>query len=155
MKRMSCLICAGTDFKKVGEAFICNGCGSSYNIDEAKKLLTEDADNPDAVTSFAETPVYNPVNAKTSRTLTFIRKNAMICILYKTKIYKDGREIIILRNGETKQCTVDTGSFDFTVKTDGVRDATFHVGEGVNDLVFEVSIKREVFGASMVITPKF
>ena len=41
MKKLTCMLCGSTDFKKEGSEFICNGCGSSYSLDEAKKMMVE------------------------------------------------------------------------------------------------------------------
>lgn len=41
MKKMVCEICGNVDFVKKDDGFICKGCGTEYNVESAKKLLTE------------------------------------------------------------------------------------------------------------------
>ena len=41
MKRMLCEICQGTEFRKNGGDFVCQGCGTTYSVEDARNLLVE------------------------------------------------------------------------------------------------------------------
>lgn len=47
MGKPICGMCSGTEFKKEGENFVCQGCGMQYTMEEAKKLMNENAGQPE------------------------------------------------------------------------------------------------------------
>lgn len=48
MKKLVCEMCGGTDIIKENGVFVCQSCGCKYSIEDAKKMMSEDA--PVAVT---------------------------------------------------------------------------------------------------------
>lgn len=41
MKKIVCELCEGTEFKKEGGMFVCQGCGTKYSVEEAKSMMRE------------------------------------------------------------------------------------------------------------------
>ncbi len=45
MKKIICELCAGMDFTKEDDAFICKGCGTKYTLEQAKGMMKEVEDD--------------------------------------------------------------------------------------------------------------
>lgn len=41
MKKLTCEMCGGTDFKKQDGVFVCQNCGVKYSVEDAKKMMIE------------------------------------------------------------------------------------------------------------------
>ena len=46
MKQLTCELCGSTNIIKKDGAFVCEGCGTKYTVEEAKKMLAESPDLP-------------------------------------------------------------------------------------------------------------
>ena len=45
MKQLTCEMCGSTDLMKDGGVFVCQSCGCKYSVEEAKRMIRENAYN--------------------------------------------------------------------------------------------------------------
>ncbi|MEE3491537.1 hypothetical protein [Ruminococcus sp.] len=66
MKKIFCELCDGTEFKKENGMFVCQGCGTSYSVEEARGMMREvEGDAPVSTSApVASIPAESPNQAQ-------------------------------------------------------------------------------------------
>ena len=69
MKKIVCELCEGTEFTKEGGFFVCNGCGTKYSLEEAKRLMKEVDGTIAPTVAATAVPMGNPNQAQIDNAL--------------------------------------------------------------------------------------
>ncbi|MEE3491539.1 hypothetical protein [Ruminococcus sp.] len=85
MKKIFCELCDGTEFKKENGMFVCQGCGTSYSVEEARGMMREvEGDAPASAGAPAvSVPIGNPNQAQIDNILV------LASTAYEAQNYKE------------------------------------------------------------------
>lgn len=87
MKKMVCEICDSQKFKKENDSFVCQGCGTEYSLEQAKKLLKEDIED-NAKKCESESIKENVANSKEEKIDLLFKLKCWLQLIRKFNKYK-------------------------------------------------------------------